>query len=60
MILSTIITKIIDIIIGGFIGSGVTYKIMHKKYVKVTKIKQKQKSNNESQQVQIRAINEQK
>jgi len=50
-------TELIILIIGTFIGSGVTYKIMYNKYIKTTVIKQKQKSGNKANQVQIGVSN---
>ena len=55
--LNTVGTELISAIIGCFIGSGVTYKIMYKKYVETTVIKQKQEAGDGSNQTQIGVIN---
>lgn len=55
--LNTVGTELISAIIGCFIGSGVTYKIMYKKYVETTAIKQKQEAGDGSNQTQIGVIN---
>ena len=44
--LNTVGTELISAIIGCFIGSGITYKIMYNKYIKTTTINQKQKTGN--------------
>lgn len=58
--LETLGTELISAIIGCFIGSGVTYRIMYKKYVEVMVIKQKQKADDKAKQTQIGVINENK
>lgn len=55
--LDTLGTELISAIIGCFIGSCVTYKVMYKKYFKITTIKQKQISNTKTNQTQIGVIN---
>lgn len=55
--LNTVGTELISAIIGCFIGSGITYKIMYNKYIKTTTINQKQKSGNQSNQTQVGIIN---
>lgn len=55
--LNNVCTELISAIIGCFFGSGITYKIMYKKYVKTTVIKQEQKAGDNSNQTQIGVIN---
>lgn len=56
-LLNAIGTELISAIIGCFIGSGITYKIMYSKYIKTTTINQKQKAGNQSNQTQVGIIN---
>lgn len=55
--LETLGTELISAIIGCVIGCGVTYRIMYKKYVAVTVVKQKQKADDKAKQTQIGVIN---
>lgn len=55
--IETVGTELISAFIGCIIGSGITYKIMYNKYVKITAVKQMQKADKNSNQVQIGVIN---